>query len=162
MNRLIDQLLRVARLDSAPMSVDASVDLSAIAAETVKYLAPWAIDQDRAIGFEAPCSPVLVRGNADAIADALRNLVENPVYHTPPKTEVTVSVSINGSVEVTDHGPGVASEDCERIFERFWRGPSIKTPGAGLGLAIVAEVARAHGGNVPDGGASLALRLLVV
>jgi len=167
MNRLIDQLLRVARLDTVPMSMEATVDLSAIAAETVKYLAPWAIDQDRAIGFEAPNSPVWVHGNADAIADALRNLVENAVYHTPPKTEVTVIVSINGSVEVTDRGPGVASEDRERIFERFWRGPSVKTSGAGLGLAIVAEIARAHGGaievrNAPDGGASFALRLRAV
>src|SRR5215213_7454736 len=124
MNRLIDQLLRVARLDSAPMSVDARVDLTAVAAETVKYLAPWAIEKDRAIGFDAPNSPVLVRGNSDAIADALRNLVENAVYHTPPKTEVTVAVSTNGTVEVTDKGPGVANEDRERIFERFWRGPS--------------------------------------
>jgi signal transduction histidine kinase len=164
MNRLIDQLLRVARLDSAPMSVDASVDLIAVAAETVKYLAPWAIDQDRAIGFEAPNSPVLVRGNADAIADALRNLVENAVYHTRSKTEVTVAVSTNGTVEITDKGPGIASEDRERIFERFWRGPSVKTPGAGLGLAIVAEIVRAHGGtieveNAQGGGAKFSIHL---
>jgi signal transduction histidine kinase len=164
MNRLIDQLLRVARLDSAPMSVEASVDLSAVAAETVKYLAPWAIDQDRAIGFEAPGGPVFVRGNADAIADALRNLVENAIYHTPPKTEVTVSVSANGGVAVTDRGPGVANEDRERIFERFWRGQAVKTPGAGLGLAIVAEIARAHGGTIevadaPGGGAKFSLNL---
>jgi signal transduction histidine kinase len=165
MNRLIDQLLRVARLDSTPMSIDASVDLTAVAAETVKYLAPWAIDQGRAIGFEAPSGPVLVRGNADAIADALRNLVENAVCHTPPNTEVTVAVSTDGTVEITDHGPGIAPEDRERIFERFWRGPSVKTPGAGLGLAIVAEIARAHGGtievgNASGGGAKFSLHLL--
>jgi signal transduction histidine kinase len=167
MNRLIDQLLRVARLDSAPMSVGASVDLSAVAAETVKYLAPWAIEKDRAIGFDAPDSPVLVRGNADAIADALRNLVENAVYHTPPKTEVTVAVSTDGTVEIADHGPGIAEEDRERIFERFWRGPSVKTPGAGLGLAIVAEIVRAHGGSIEvgdaaNGGAKFYLHLVAV
>ena len=167
MNRLIDQLLRVARLDSAPMSVDASIDLTAVAAETVKYLAPWAIEKDRAIGFDAPDSSVLVRGNADAIADALRNLVENAVYHTPAKTEVTVAVSMNGTVEITDHGPGIAKEDRERIFERFWRGASVKTPGAGLGLAIVAEIVRAHGGSIevgdaPNGGAKFSLHLVAV
>lgn len=165
MNRLIDQLLRVARLDSTPMPVDASVDLKAIAAETVKYLAPWAIEKDRSIGFDAPNSPVLVRGNADAIADALRNLVENAVYQTPPKTEVTVTVSEIGSVEIIDQGPGVAREDRERIFERFWRGPAVKTPGAGLGLAIVAEIVRAHGGTIevgsgPGGGARFSLHLV--
>jgi signal transduction histidine kinase len=167
MNRLIDQLLRVARLDSAPMSTDSSVDLTAVAAETVKYLAPWAIEQGRAIGFEAPSGPVVVRGNTDAIADALRNLVENAVYHTPAKTEVTVAVSIDGTVEITDQGPGIAREDRERIFERFWRGPSAKTPGAGLGLAIVAEIVRAHGGAIevgeaPGGGARFSLRLIAV
>jgi signal transduction histidine kinase len=165
MNRLIDQLLRVARLDSMPMSIEASVDLTAIAAETVKYLAPWAIDRGRSIGFDAPNSPVLVRGNADAIADALRNLVENAVYHTPAETEVTVAVSTGGTVEITDHGPGIASKDRERIFERFWRGPSVKTPGAGLGLAIVAEIVRAHGGTIevggaPGGGATFSLHLV--
>jgi signal transduction histidine kinase len=164
MNRLIDQLLRVARLDNTSTSVETSVDLTTIAADVAKYLAPWAIEQGRTIGFEAPGEPVLVRGNADAITDALRNLVENAVCHTPPKTEVTVSVSSDGSVVVTDRGSGVAGKDRGRIFERFWRGPGVKTPGAGLGLAIVAEIARAHGGTVEvgdasGGGAKFSLRL---
>lgn len=167
MNRLIDQLLRVARLDTVPMPVDAIVDLNAIAADVVKYLAPWAIDRNRAIGFEAPGVPVWVRGNADAIADALRNLVENAVYHTPPATEVTVTVSKSGTVVIADRGPGVPREDRERIFDRFWRGRTVKTPGAGLGLAIVAEIARAHGGTIevgdaPGGGAAFALRLRTI
>ena len=72
---------------------------------------------------------------------------------------------MNGTVEITDQGLGIASEDRERIFERFWRGPSVKTPGAGLGLAIVAEIVRAHGGtievgNAPGGGAKFSLHLL--
>jgi signal transduction histidine kinase len=165
MNRLIDQLLRVARLDSAPMVVDASVDLTVVAVETVQYLAPWAIEKSRAVGVEAPNSPVLVRGNADALTDALRNLVENAVCHTPPNTEVTVTVSTDGTVEITDHGPGIAMQDRERIFERFWRGPSVTAPGAGLGLAIVAEIVRLHGGSIevgdtPGGGATFSLHLL--
>jgi signal transduction histidine kinase len=167
MNRLIDQLLRVARLDSAPMSVEASVDLSAIAADVARYLAPWAIGQNRSIGLEAPSVPVWVRGNADAIADALRNLVENAVHHTPPATEVAVTVSVSGTVVIADRGPGVPREDRDRIFDRFWRGRAVKTPGAGLGLAIVAEIARAHGGTIevgdaPGGGAAFALRLRII
>jgi signal transduction histidine kinase len=47
--------------------------------------------------------------------------MENAVYHTPPKTVVTVAVSMNGTVEITDHGPEIASEDRERIFERLAR-----------------------------------------
>jgi signal transduction histidine kinase len=68
-----------------------------------------------------------------------------------------------GAVVVTDRGAGVPREDRERIFERFWRGRSVKTPGADLGLAIVAEIAKAHGGAIevgdsPGGGAAFTLR----
>jgi len=167
MNRLVEQLLRVARLDTIPLAVDNIIDLRLIAAETVKYLAPWAIGQDRAIGFEAPDNPIWIRGNADAIADALRNLVENAVCYTRPKTEVSVNVATNGTVVIADRGPGVPSQDRARIFERFWRGRSTATTGAGLGLAIVAEIVRAHGGTIevgdsPGGGAAFSLHLLTI
>src|SRR5439155_1768705 len=79
MNRLIDQLLRVARLDAIPINVAESVDLRAIAAEAVKYLAPWAIEQDRTTGIDAPHGPIRIRGNADATGDALRDLSEKAV-----------------------------------------------------------------------------------
>jgi signal transduction histidine kinase len=67
-------------------------------------------------------------------------------------------------VSVSDCGPGVAPEDRARVFERFWRGRGERQVGAGLGLAIVAEIARAHGGTVevgdaPGGGALFVLKL---
>ena len=164
MNRLIDQLLRVARLDAVPLPISPAVDLKEIAAESVRFLAPWAITRKRAIGFEAPENPVWVRGNADAIGDALRNLIENAVSHTPPDTEIAVSVIADGSVAVTDSGAGVPREHRERIFERFWRGRAADSAGAGLGLAIVDAIAKAHGGKVEvadgrHGGATFTLRL---
>jgi signal transduction histidine kinase len=168
MNRLIDQLLRVARLDSIPLAVSATIDLKAVAADAVRSLAPWAIGRKRTVGFDAPSHPVWVHGNADAIEDALRNLIENAVSHAPQDTEVTVSVSPDGAVEVADRGPGVAAEDRERIFERFWRARAgARGEGAGLGLAIVAQIAAAHGGTItvddaPGGGAVFALRLKVI
>jgi signal transduction histidine kinase len=72
---------------------------------------------------------------------------------------------MNGTVVVADRGPGVPKQDRARIFERFWRGRSTATTGAGLGLAIVAEIVRAHGGTIevgdsPRGGATFSLRLL--
>jgi signal transduction histidine kinase len=165
MNRLVEQLLRVARLDAAPMDTGTVIDLRATAAACVEYLAPWAISQGRALGFDAPEEPVRVRGDADAVTDALRNLVENAVAHAPPGTEVTVAVHPDGGVSVFDRGPGVAPEDRARVFERFWRGRDERQAGAGLGLAIVAEIARAHGGAVevgdaPGGGAVFTLKLL--
>jgi signal transduction histidine kinase len=147
MNRLVEQLLRVARLDALPLDVTSEVDLRRIAADTVAYLAPWAVAQDHSLTFDAPQQAVLVRGNADAIADALRNLIENAVTYSPPQTDVAIAVTGDGAVSVGDRGPGIPVEDRQHVFERFWRGRQVDTAahGAGLGLTIVAEIARAHG-----------------
>ena len=164
-NRLVEQLLRVARLDAAPVDTSKVIDLRATAAACVEYLAPWAIERGRALGFEAPESrPVPVHGDAGAVTDALRNLIENAVTFAPVGTEVTVTVDPAGYVSVSDRGPGVASDARAHIFERFWRGRSARHTGAGLGLAIVAEIARAHGGTVEvgqaiGGGALFTLKL---
>jgi signal transduction histidine kinase len=152
MNRLVDQLLRVARLDALPLDVNKEVDLGATVAGVVEYLAPWAIAQRRSLGFETPPDgPVLVCGNADAIADAARNVIENAVIHTPIGTEVAVSVTQTGAILVSDEGPGIPIAERGRVFDRFWRGRDERSPGAGLGLAIVAEVARAHEATVDIG-----------
>jgi signal transduction histidine kinase len=166
MNRLVAQLLRVARLDAIPVDVSARVDLGAIAAQVVEYLAPWAIAQQKAIGLDNPGLPVFVTGNAEEMSDAIRNIVENAVLHTPPGTEVSVSVSPEGAVTVNDWGPGIPADDRSHVFRRFWRGKATATPGAGLGLSIVAEIVRLHGGVVkiadaPGGGASFKLQFRV-
>jgi signal transduction histidine kinase len=162
MNRLVEQLLSVARLDAVALDVSGTVDLNEVAREAVANLAPWALAQGRAVAFVSADRPILVRGNAYAIDDAIRNLVENAVAHAPPRTEVTVSAGDDGSIKVGDHGPGVPLADRERIFERFWRGKAAPSHGAGLGLAIVAEIMKAHGGDArvdagPDGGALFTL-----
>jgi signal transduction histidine kinase len=161
-NRLVDQLLRVARLDAVPMDTAGIIDLRATASDCVAYLAPWAIGRNCALGFEAPEEAVRVHGDAGAVTDALRNLIENAVGHAPPDTEVTVTVHSDGTVSVVDRGPGIRPEDRSRVFDRFWRGSGERHAGAGLGLAIVAEITRAHGGRVgvgdtPGGGAVFTL-----
>ena len=89
-----------------------------------------------------------MHGNADAIEDAIRNLVENAVAHSPLGEEVTVEVLSDGRVNVTDHGPGVPIDQRKRIFDRFWRGRDVETDGIGLGLAIVKAIMEAHHGTV--------------
>ena len=162
MNRLVAQLLSVARLDAVALDVSGTVDLNQVASETVANLAPWALAEGRTIAFVGADRPVVVGGNAYAVADALRNLVENAVVHAPPRTEIAVTTRADGCIDVSDHGPGVPTEDRERIFERFWRGKAAPSNGAGLGLAIVAEIMKAHGGKVrvdaaSDGGAVFTL-----
>jgi signal transduction histidine kinase len=162
MNRLVDQLLRVARLDALTLDVSSEVDLSALAAEEVALMAPLAIAQERAIALVGAEQPTFIKGSRQAIEDALRNLIENAIRHTPPNTEVVVEVDAKGSVSVCDHGMGVRPEERGHIFDRFWRGKESRGAGAGLGLAIVKEIMRAHGGEVmvsdhPGGGARFTL-----
>jgi signal transduction histidine kinase len=163
MNRLVDQLLRVARLDAVALDVTDRVDLNVVAADVVATVAPWSLAQNKTIAFHGDDQPVAVRGNRYAIGDAIRNLVENAVAHTAPGTEVTVATSANGSASISDRGPGIPPDQRSHVFERFWRGKGKGTAGAGLGLAIVSEIMKAHHGSVsaddnPGGGMVFTLR----
>jgi signal transduction histidine kinase len=151
MNRLVEQLLCVARLDSVTLDVSQPVDLADTAAEIVGYLAPLAIAERRTIALNAPDAPVLVRGNRPAIADALRNLIENALAHAPRDSEITVTVTLDGGLSVADRGEGVAAADRPHLFDRFWRGRKRRGGGAGLGLAIVAEIVKSHHGTISVG-----------
>jgi signal transduction histidine kinase len=157
MNRLVEQLLRVARLDAVALDTSETTELGEVAVGVVGTTAPWAVAQGRSIAFAPAGEPVCIRGNAHAIADALRNLIENAVAYTPLGTEVLVAVRRDGSLSVADRGPGVPDGDRGHIFERFWRGSTAPTQGAGLGLAIVKEIADAHQARIavddnPEGG----------
>jgi signal transduction histidine kinase len=162
MNRLVEQLLRVARLDAIALDVWGTVDLSAVARDAIAYLAPVAVANNRALAAQGADRTVLVRGNHHAIEDAIRNLVENAIAYAPQGSEIVVSVDPAGSVRVADRGPGVSIADRAHIFERFWRGKGSRGQGTGLGLAIVSEIMKAHRGSVevgdnPAGGAIFAL-----
>ena len=163
MNRLVDQLLRVARLDSIALDVSDRLDLNDVAADIVGTMAPWSLARRKPIAFHGEDKPVVIKGNRYAIGDAIRNLVENAVAHTAPGSEVTVSTYANGSVSIADRGPGIPREQREQVFERFWRGKGTNSAGAGLGLAIVAEIMKAHQGSIsvddnPGGGMVFTLR----
>lgn len=163
MNRLVEQLLRVARLDAIVSDVGGIVDLNEAASGVVETMVPWALTRERMIAFKKSGSSVRVKGNGHELADAIRNLVENAIVHSPPWTEVLVRVDPDGRVSVADRGPGIPLADRKRIFERFWRGKGVQFQGAGLGLAIVEEIMKRHGGTVsvenrPQGGAIFTLR----
>ncbi|GIG28332.1 HVA1 family protein [Cellulomonas marina] len=168
MGALVDDLLLLARLGSAPRG-ERPVDLAAVAAEGVAA----AVAGGAATDGPAPGSaevPVhlegagATRGDASALARVVRNLVENARRHATSRVEVHVAP---GLVVVDDDGGGIDPADRERVFERFVRLDAARergTGGSGLGLAIAREIAREHGGDVvlgdsPLGGLRAQLRL---
>jgi two-component system sensor histidine kinase MprB len=116
------------------------------------------------VTFHAELEPTLVEGVPERLERAIWNLLENAGKWSTPGTTVDVTLA-GGEVRVRDHGPGIAAEDREHVFDRFYRSTDARAlPGSGLGLAIVREVAESHGGTVsaeeaPGGGALLRLRL---
>lgn len=164
LNRLAEQLLRAGRLDAGPLDLSPRVDLRQVAVDAISALAPLAIRQGRELMLTGEAAPVWVRGNGPALLVALENLLENALAHTPPPGGIEVEVCADGRVRVKDEGPGVPRGEREAIFRRFTRGAGARRGGAGLGLAIVLETARAHGGTVevadrPGGGAVFELRV---
>ena len=158
MNRLVNQLLQVARLDSGILDLSEEFDLNSCAKDVVQHMAPLAINNQRTLAFKGAEQPVPIRGSRLAVEDALRNLIENALIHTPMSSEVNVHVTEDETIEIRDQGPGIDDAHGDHIFERFFRSPSNKSPGAGLGLAIVSEVMKQHAGavgycNCPEGGA---------
>jgi signal transduction histidine kinase len=168
MSRLVNQLLSVARLDAIALDVSERVDLNDIATSLVASLVPWALPQKKTIGFtNGQDMPVLVKGNRYAIENAIRNLIENAIAYSPAGSEVQVTTYPDGRISVADQGPGIPRENRDQIFQRFWRGKGVKPQGAGLGLAIVNEIMRAHHGTVSvedrhDGGTVFTLRFPLV
>lgn len=107
----------------------------------------------------------IVSGRRTQLDRAVTNLLGNAHKFSPPGTAIDVVVVGDGTVRVRDAGPGIAPEDRERVFDRFYRGAAARTaPGSGLGLAIVEQVVVRHGGSVfvedaPSGGADVGFRL---
>ncbi len=164
MARTVGQVLDIAELESFVVGDDAKADLHAVCSDAVTFMAPLAVDMSKTIALTGADSTVWVHGHPDALFRAVRNLVENAIRHTPRGTSIEVDVSADGTVCVLDDGPGVPETDRQSIFRRFWRRDRGRPDSRGLGLAIVARVAAAHGGSInvesrPDGGATFILRL---
>jgi two-component system, OmpR family, sensor histidine kinase TctE len=164
MARLVGQLLRMARLESLPLDVEQVVDLHAIAVEAIADLAPLGLRRGVELELLGAQTAVPVYGNRAALVLAVTNLIENAIGYAPPASVVEVLVAPPATVAVLDRGPGVAPEHRQRIIRPFERGPSAGEGGAGLGLAIVSQIAAAHGGDLriaarPGGGSSFQIAL---
>lgn len=161
---VVNSVLTLARLDAQQLDLSwlAPVDLSQLASFVVDELTAAA--QARQLRLQHSGPRTLVKGDADALAVLIRNLVDNALRHA--RTTVQLDVSRAGheaTLRVRDDGPGLPPEKAARVFDRFYRATS-EGSGAGLGLSMVKRIAELHGGQVgvsaaPDGGAVFEVRL---
>lgn len=151
LNQLADDLLTLARPRDAASS-DASAPVSTIVSQVVELVRARA--EERSVRVRTEVMIEQACGGARDLERMLRNLVENAVEHSPAGEVVSVLVSrIDDTLwfSVEDRGPGIPAQERERVFEPFYRArvSGVGAPrGAGLGLAIARDIARAHGGDV--------------
>jgi signal transduction histidine kinase len=148
MSRVVGQLLDIAELEAFTIDPSERADAQGVCAEVAESIAPLALEQGREIALLGVSSPVWVKGNAEMMKRAIRNLAENAIKHAPPDTVVEFIVEEDGTVKVLDRGPGIAKEERELIFQRFWRRDRNQQGSTGLGLSIVQRIVELHGGSI--------------
>jgi two-component system OmpR family sensor kinase len=160
MGLLVEDLLLLARLDQQRPLAQQPVDLLSLAGDAVhdaRMMAP-----DRSIDLSVqPGAAFLIIGDEQRLRQVVGNLMSNALTHTPDGSPIEVSIGSGvldprvtdsppaATIDVTDHGPGMAPDQAHRVFERFYRADQARTSttgGNGLGLAIVRALVAAHGG----------------
>lgn len=150
LGRLVADLETLAAAEAAGLRlVKAPTDLSTVASRAAELLGPAFAAAD--VALLPKLEPVTVNGDATRLGQIITNLLTNALKFSPPGGHVTLMVAATDGLarlEVSDEGPGIPSEELPQVFERFWRGSAgRRTSGSGIGLAVVAELARAHGGR---------------
>lgn len=148
--RLVQQLLTIARLDpDATQKPFLPVSLNKVLQSTHDEMTVLA--EQKAIEISTDLLDVNVNGMEDALKLLVTNLTDNAIRYTPEggKIRLRVSKTIDQAViEISDNGPGIAPQERERIFDRFYRALGTKTQGHGLGLAIVKRIVELHQGEI--------------
>ena len=164
-NRIIEDLLDLSRIEGEGSPTREPVPISLIAAEAMERIRTSAEQHDVVLEFDEPENNLVVFGDRRQLVSALHALLENAVVYSPRGGKVRINtartesrISSDGdtvgpfvSVSISDQGQGIPAKDLERIFERFYRvdpGRARETGGTGLGLSIVRHVAENHGGSV--------------
>ncbi|MBV8122794.1 MAG: two-component sensor histidine kinase [Burkholderiaceae bacterium] len=156
-SHLVDQLLALARQEGRSLAVLGAHDvaLDALCRDAVVAVADAAGAKGIDLGL-GRCDAAQVRGQSESLAMLIRNLLDNAIKYTPAGGHVDLSLRSEGSRTVVlcveDSGPGIASAERERVFDRFYRSPETTAlagaQGSGLGLAIVRAIADSHGATI--------------
>lgn len=170
---LTSTLLELTRAEGGRPIRREVIDLCESAREVAEFLSVLAEDREISLALDLPAAAPTVLGDRTVLYQALVNVLDNAVKHSPAGATVTVAVRIDGNraeIAVADRGPGIAPEHREHVFERFYRvDPSrnSKTGGFGLGLAIARWAVEAHGGRIdlesePGRGSVFRIRLPLI
>lgn len=148
-SHVIDQLLALARAEVGSNAASAAelIDLAAIAREVIERFVPQALSKHLDLAYEGNAHTAGLRGYPTLLAELLANLIDNAIRYCHVGGSITVEVKENPQgtlLTVCDDGPGIPASQREQVFQRFFRGDTLPTEGAGLGLAIVREIADRH------------------
>ena len=167
LSRIVEQLLALARLDAGSLRGRFErVDLHTTIERVSRNFEPlWDAKALRVVRTGGPGLDVM--GDADLLEQVVANLIDNATRHTPAGGDIRIQAERDGAwitLTLADTGPGIAPEHRLEIFDRFRTAPGHVSPGAGLGLAIVADIVAVHRGAVrvdaaSCGGASFQIRL---
>lgn len=154
LNRIVDDLLDLSRIESEDHPTLEPVSLDELLAEAVNRIAPSAEIKGVAIETHALSTPLTIHGDRRQLTSAIYNLLDNAVKYTDPGKTVSLAARRSEdelTISIADEGIGIPSRDLERIFERFYRvdqNRSRATGGTGLGLSIVRHVVNNHRGKI--------------
>jgi two-component system, OmpR family, sensor histidine kinase TctE len=143
---LVHQLLSLARTE-AEVALR-PVDVAALAREVAREWTPRALSANIDLGYEGD-DTLIVAGDKLLLREALSNLIDNALRYTGQGSKVTLRAQVREDqcvLDVEDNGPGLNTTEREHMFERFWRASELPG-GCGLGLSIVSEIAKRHGGE---------------
>lgn len=147
---LLDQLLTLARSQSAPVHARSAVSAQGIFRQVLEDLLPLAEAKSIDIGLEDEQDAEVWVSELDMVA-LVRNLVDNAIRYTPAGGRIDISVSVRGTTValcIQDNGPGIPLEERERVFDPFYRTPGSEQVGSGLGLSIVKAILDRIGGEI--------------
>lgn len=147
MTRQVQQLLLLAEVTELHSYRPEPLDVAAVVADVSRFLQPLATRHRVQLLTDAAEPPAALQGDRDALFALVKNLAENAISCSPAGGAVQLSLSRTALV-VRDQGSGIAPAHFEHLFKRFWRAPSRRDRGAGLGLAICEAVSRAHGWRI--------------
>src|SRR5687767_6436297 len=169
-NRLIQDLLDVAKIQAGGLAVDsAAVEVKSLLQEAVESATPLAGAKQIRVSSVPPDGPLQVTSDRERVLQVFQNLIGNAIKFTPKGGEIRILASHEHPdvrFTVADSGPGIPAEHLNHVFDRYWQAKSTAKLGTGLGLSIAKGIVEAHGGRIwaespPNSGAEFNFTLPV-